>query len=461
MSKKFGSLVNEHSRFQSPFIFKFSFYAPNTENRAKNAAHISYIGRRTGVDLGDELQKPENAEYTFKEISEGVEPGSAAGHVKYASERPGSHGLFGATGEKPVLNEIQDELQTHKGVVWRSILSLKEEDAKLLNLDDRKGWETALRAAVPQAAAEMGIGESNLRWVAAFHQEKGHPHVHLVMWEKVPKRRKGRITDGERKDVKNAFMNQIYGGERVRLTQEKTAMRDLIRDLSKGDTEKAVAIIRDVQRATKLVELELQSAGVMKTDLAPKAYPKELKEIVKGLGELARLMPGRGRAALKFMPEPAKTKALEIAEKMLRFPDFRASYDRYMKSAESMTRLHTTNPDKIKAAKDRAHNDLRDRVANVIVRGAAEVNKANASNKASKDASKRSKKGSSPQSKSVKPARPPKMEEQMNVARTVWKSAWNAIEQSRMQNEAQGRIQKAQMARREQQIRQQENERER
>lgn len=432
------SLGSEHNRFQSPFIFKMSFYSPGAKNQAKNAAHISYIGKRTGVDLGNELEDGE------KPVSEAVKelgdkgPGTAAGHVKYAHERPGSHGLFGAAGEKPELAAIQNELQEHKGVVWRSILSLKEEDAKLLDFDSRKSWETALRAAVPEAAAKMGIGESNLRWVAAFHQEQGHPHVHLVMWEKDPKRTKGKISEGERKDVKNVFMREIYAEERTRLTQEKTAMRDLIRDLSKGDTAKAVSLVEDVRKELKNVELDLKATGAGKTGIAPKAYPDELKAIAQGMDELSKLMPGRGRAALKFMPEEAKAKARQIAEQMMQQPDFKDSLNRYMKSAEDMTRLHTTNPDKIQAAKTKAYEDLRDRVANVVVRGAAQINKDDHKKELAAKKEQRA-----------------ELKEQVTTAKTVWKAAWKAMEQARTQTQAQGEIEKRRMAQRQKQAQRQ------
>jgi hypothetical protein len=442
------TLGSEHNRFQSPFIFKMSFYSPGAKNQAKNAAHISYIGKRTGVDLGNELEDGEKPVSEAMKDLDDKDPGTAAGHVKYAHERPGSHGLFGAAGEQPNLAAVQNELQEHKGVVWRSILSLKEEDAKLLDFDNRKSWETALRAAVPEAAAKMGIGESNLRWVAAFHQEKGHPHVHLVMWEKDPKRTKGRISEGERKDVKNVFMREIYAEERTRLTQEKTAMRDLIRDLSKGDTSKAVALVEDVRKELKNVELDLQATGAGKTSIAPKAYPDELKVIVKGMDDLSKLMPGRGRVALKFMPEEAKTKARQIAEQMMQQPDFKESLDRYMKSVHDMTRLHTTDPEKIERAKTKAYEDLRDRVANVVVRGASQINKDDRKKEwIEKKEQLRTKKEQQAD-----------LKDKVNTAKSVWKSAWRAMEQARTQTEAQGEIEKRRMAQRQKQAqRQQQN----
>ncbi|EEM37869.1 Hypothetical conjugation protein [Bacillus thuringiensis serovar sotto str. T04001] len=62
-----------------------------------------------------------------------------------------------------------------------------------------------------------------MKWIAAFHEEKGHPHVHLMMWEKETKRERGALSKGEHRDVKNVFMNEIYREERQELNLIKTS----------------------------------------------------------------------------------------------------------------------------------------------------------------------------------------------------------------------------------------------
>lgn len=377
------------SRFESPFIFKVKFYDQSKGNKAevnaqKNASHIEYIGTRPGVDKGEislsEQEIEGMFELTDKEFKDlyGQDrhsPDTAAGHVKYADERPGSHGLFDSTGNTPSMKQVQNELSNYKGVVWRMILSLKEEDALKLGYTERDKWEETLRAKVTDAAKAMGIKESNLRWVAAFHQEKGHPHVHLVVWEKEPERTKGLLSIGEKKDVKRAFMKEIYAGEKARLYQEKTAERDLIRDLAKGDAQKAVSIIKELKVMGKDIELELRSVGHVKTGIAPKLFSEDHKEIVKQITELSRVMPTRGRMAFKYMPEEVKVKSLEIADSMLGRISFQESLSKYFKAVEEMTALHTKNPELIEQARKNAYGELQQRIAQLVIQGAGEVNK--------------------------------------------------------------------------------------
>ncbi|MGR4032793.1 conjugal transfer protein, partial [Bacillus sp. ZZQ-131] len=105
---------------------------------------------------------------TTKDFEELEEKPDAAHHTKYAGERPGSHGLFTQnSNEALVLKDVQKELREHDGVVWRMILSLKEEDALNLGFTEKKKWEDLLRSTVPDAAKKMGITESNLKWIAA------------------------------------------------------------------------------------------------------------------------------------------------------------------------------------------------------------------------------------------------------------------------------------------------------
>ncbi len=87
----------------SPFFFKQSFYLPTETNASKNAANLKYIATRPGADRGDLEPETPEAERDLQERSIDdefgpVNPGTAAGHVKYMSERPGSHGLFDAYG---------------------------------------------------------------------------------------------------------------------------------------------------------------------------------------------------------------------------------------------------------------------------------------------------------------------------------------------------------------------------
>ena len=388
------------ARFEGPFIFKVRFYKPEGKNALKNSAHINYIATRPGVAIDEENGLTEdsntltneninienngndwfNEDHSHMQVSHSDEggsiegPGTPAGHIKYANERPGSHGLFDQEGSNPNLLEIQKELSEHNGLVWRSILSLKENDAIKLGFTEKQRWEDTLRASVAEAAGHMKIKESNLRWVAAYHAEEGHPHAHLVMWEKEPKRDRGMLSKGEKEDVKRTFMREIYAEERTRLHQEKTANRDIMRDLAKGDLQSYIKLLKEVKVQDLDVALEQRAIGNVEIGLAPKMYRADEKAIVLGLQRVAELMPKSGRIAFQYMDDDVKENALFVADKILSNA-FGESMSGYMTAVEEQTLLHTSDPGKIEQAKRNAYEDIQKRVANIVVKAAAEVNR--------------------------------------------------------------------------------------
>jgi hypothetical protein len=392
------------------------FYLPTLENRAKNVAHLLYIGTRSGVDKGElnELEELDAgnkyaekilSEYdNFDDFIDNFEidiAGTPAGHVKYMDERPGSHGLF-SSDENVSLKETMKELSNHSGIAWRFILSLKEEDAVKLGYTTRESWEKALKATISDAAAKMGIMESNLRWVAAFHQKKGHPHVHVVMWEKTPQRHRGELSKGERKDIRKVFLNEIYAKERLALTAEKSAVRDLIRDTAKRD-------ISELLNEVKKARIEIKALNGEKPGLPPTLDQITREELLEKLKELSEIMPSHGRIAYAYMPSEVKEKAKEITDWLLKQPSFYKSVERYKDLAKELTSHYTSNPEILESAAEKAYEDIQKRVAQIVLKGAAALREEN-------------------------------LMDATRLTNTVWRSAWRALERERLRAEAQSNI---------------------
>ena len=97
----------------------------------------------------------------------------------YSGAPPRSHGLFSA--DSPAdLEKTTDEINGHTGPVWTLIYSLKREDAVRLGYDSAESWRKLLLAHQTELAQAMKISPQNFRWRAAFHDEKHHPHIHMM-----------------------------------------------------------------------------------------------------------------------------------------------------------------------------------------------------------------------------------------------------------------------------------------
>lgn len=64
--------------------------------------------------------------------------------------------------------------------MWTLIYSLKREDAIRLGYDSAESWRKLLLAHQTELAQAMKISPQNFRWRAAFHDEKHHPHIHMM-----------------------------------------------------------------------------------------------------------------------------------------------------------------------------------------------------------------------------------------------------------------------------------------
>ncbi len=355
----------------SKVIFKMTFKHPNKKDTvSKNVSHVEYIASRPGVD------KTITESDLKKELEKGVEDFQSDDetYVQYIDERPRSHGLFGKDGlEDP--KDVQDEISQVESFVWRGIISLKEEDAKELGFTNKEKWQDMLRAKVPEMAEKMGIRPSNLRWVAAVHMEQGHPHSHVIFWEKEHEKTIGIIKPKILDEIRKLYTDEIFEEQRLELLNEKNAMRDLVRDLANDDISKISRLIRDVNKVGE--ELDEILGTEQQEGLAPKLYSTEESELIYKIKNLGENLPGKGRINLKFMPEAVKEEVRAIADYLLQQPGIAASVEKNLKAVEELTKLYTGKEDDIQKARENAYNDIRDRVSQTILKGAVESQKEN------------------------------------------------------------------------------------
>ncbi len=144
------------------------------------------------------------------------------GYMKYIATRPrverhGEHGLFCS---RPVsLNDSLKEIENHPGNVWTFIWSLRREDATRLGYDHAESWQKLLMAHQVEIAEAMKIPPDQLRWRAAFHNERRHPHIHAMVWSADPKH--GYLTMEGINTLRSKLTNDIFQDELYSLYQEK------------------------------------------------------------------------------------------------------------------------------------------------------------------------------------------------------------------------------------------------
>lgn len=336
---------------EAPIFVKVKFNVTGEKDRG----HLKYIGSRPGVE-----KAPLSPE---------------AAHLEYAGTRPRSTGLFGPDPDQPpTLAEAQRAIdQRERSLSWRLIISLKETDAQAAGFVGRKAWEDLTNRSMRHFCNSLGISPSDLRWVAAHHPEQGHPHVHVMAYLKngAPQRR-GQLNGQELREFRQGIADVCFGPIRAKAARERTLARDTL-------IHGAKTAIHDLDRQERKIALAMQIDDPLGERLPPRLSTVTLAEFGDKLQALADHMPGQGRAALKFMPPEVKTEVRQLADWLIGQPEMQDAVGKYRAATAELTRLYTSSSTRNTETLAKADNDLRDRVSNVLIKAAGEINRADRS----------------------------------------------------------------------------------
>ena len=284
--------------------------------------YAEYIATRDGVEL--------------------MEPTAGGGYLEYIAERPRSHGLFSADGAAD-LEQTMEEINAHAGPVWTFIYSLKREDAARLGYENGESWRRLLLAHQTELAAAMKIPPSSFRWCAAFHDEKHHPHIHMMAWSNDPKQ--GYLTERGIEQMRSQLSNDIFQDELLSLYQEKDLSYQQVRDAA---MEAMGRLIREMKSG--LCDSPV-IAGQMET-------------LAEMLAEV------KGKKVYGYLKKPVKTQVDTIVDELARLPEVAECYEQWNRLRDELERYYKDTP--------REHKPLSQQqefkaIKNMVIREAEEL----------------------------------------------------------------------------------------
>ena len=362
-------------------IVKWKYYKPGDPTYSKN--YINYIATREGVEKCDEswkLKPPTreqerfikqmltdfpNAIKTFEyqdycekptrytasqligaTIDENIDIiATKENYMQYIALRPrvekeGTHGLFTQEDEPLVLDKIAQEVAYHDGIVWRTIISLRREDATRLGYDNAQAWKNLLRGQAANLAKSMGIPMTDLRWYAAFHNESHHPHVHLVSYS-VGK--KPYMTQEQLENMKASYAHEIFKQDFMQTYKRQTADRDELRKLAKERLQEIVAEINSGTFENERVEQLL-------TELA------------------TRMESHKGKAVYGFLSAKMKNLVDSIVDEIASDVRIASLYELWYRSREDIIRTYTDNlPKRVPLSQNDAFKSIRNAVVKEVL----------------------------------------------------------------------------------------------
>lgn len=258
--------------------------------------YVKYIATRDGVER--------------------IESTAGGGYLEYMAERPRSHGLFSADGTAD-LAEMMKEISSHDAPVWTFIYSLRREDAARLGYDTGESWRRLMLAHQTELAAAMKIPPGDFRWCAAFHDEKHHPHIHMMVWSRDPKQ--GFLTGKGIEEMRSQLSGSIFQDELFSLYREKDLSYQQVRDTA-------------MEAMSRLI-------GEMKTGLCDSPV------IAEQMDRLSQMLGNaEGRKVYGYLKKPVKAQVDAIVDELAKLPEVAACYEEWNRLRDEAERYYKDTP---------------------------------------------------------------------------------------------------------------------
>ncbi len=266
--------------------------------------------------------------------------GKKENYIGYIAKRPrvekqGEHGLFSSTDEPIDLDAVAKTVAEHDGLVWTTVLSLRREDADRLGYNNASAWRDMLRCQSETLAKAMGIPLEDMRWYAAFHNEDGHPHIHLVSYStgKEPY-----MTEQGLHRLKSALAREIFKQDLVQIYTEQTKHRDELRELAANRLQEIVSQIGEGAYENETVEMMLL----------------RLKD---------ELQDYKGRMQYGYLPPKAKHLIDGIVDELAKDERAKELYNLWYEQKENIHKTYTdTPPDRLPLSKNNEFKAIRNAV---------------------------------------------------------------------------------------------------
>ncbi len=269
----------------------------------------------SGTNFIDLNQKNKTKQKKIERLSNKQRATVIKSHINYigrteGAENNGEHSLFGTLNnnenvyrmkKSDILAYIKDKVSSG-AYVYKIVISLTGEDSEKYGYTTRDDWENLIRANIKIIADEYNIKLENLDWVASFHTEEEHPHIHLVFYDKsVTKRAKPYVQYDK---IKQKLNYSVYKKDIQPLLDEKNSIKKEIKDIFKNNIDEIVSYDANKIFNNKIAQNSLNEIAVL------------LKELHK-IKDLEYKTSKRGSWKMQYQTPEVKEKIRAITNKII------------------------------------------------------------------------------------------------------------------------------------------------
>ena len=356
----------------APLISKIRCHNPNRHRSSlANRNYLTYIATREGVDISYINDINELINNDKVDENEGYHKlvylvTSNNDYLEYMANRPRSHGLFGNvdTSDLSKLSKQVSDLTTSGKNIYRGIISLSEKDAESLGYTNKQNWSIYLKQVMPDIAKELGVNMCNFTWVAAFHAEKTHPHVHYELWDNTNKIKTSYIHTSVQHKCRNLLSKAMFNTEYENYIKEVyQCEREELNSIRNRSRQEITNTIKDIMK-----DIDEYIPGTLMDSLPSRISIAEVKMLSKEIINLSHILPTTGSIDYAYLPPHIKDEVNKITQFLFDRADVNKELSLYLDALEKGQKLIGKTKFEINIAKDEARNDIYKRASNIILK---------------------------------------------------------------------------------------------
>lgn len=332
----------------SILLYKQRFRQPNYKDTpACNYAHVRYIARRRGVMKNEGML-----------------------HGLFGRLEPGDMKQFDTW--KEVASHVYKLSKEGKNI-YRSIISFERNTARELDLNHQEDWRKYIEAHIATLAKKNDIKIQNLGFACAVHDERHHPHLHIVLWDKSQKVSKNYV----HKSIPNAIRKQLIKDTFATRIREYYAEKDAARDAVRDITEKEILEFEQYIKEIRPKEYDhikswfetFDEDAIYSDPIYGIFNDKAMLPLIKMLFEIKDMIPPSGKITYKLLPEEVKRKIDELVIAMLKSnAGLRRAVNRYIESKMNLVKLYGSNKKYLTGKRKEIQKEAEQLIANRITR---------------------------------------------------------------------------------------------
>lgn len=311
-------------------------------------------------------------------------PASNFHHAKYIATRPrvmkndlSNHGLFGntTTGETSAIESLHKmqklilQKSHEKKNIHRGVISFSAETAKQLDLNNKDDFQRLVKENIHILADKNSIKIENLKWVAAAHNERNHPHVHIMFWDDAQTMPQSYVSPKIPNEIRKQLIKNIFAAELIAFYEEKKKFTISLRQISSEmieEFEKAITSLSPnaFKELKELIDLEEPDTYHWNSEFASNS----LAGLAKELFELKAKLPKKGRLSFQFLSLELKGEMTNFVDRLINSNEqLQGMLGLYVDSRLNLTEMYSDNMELYeKAARDYT-NEAKKLVANRIL----------------------------------------------------------------------------------------------